>query len=336
MATAGVYAPLTAQGVNILNNFENTRSQLLTITSAAGAAAYNAAAGNAIPSPVVLANQRVGGSGSQVLTVANTAAAGLFSEDLNASFGSSTGNATSIGSIGGRLAGTNNTGTGSMVVGVDTSVAGARSGTVTLSYQTAGAVGGVSNGLGVADVGSQVINVSGNVYQFAAGQIVTAPLNFGTVQVGQLVSQNLVIRNTATGASGFVEDLNASFGAAGDARISGAGALNGVLAGSNSTAANGTMTVSVNTSAAGSINSSIGVNFASAGGVNGVSNGLGTLDVGSVNYGVQGLIQANVINTANPVINNSTIALGNVRVGAGSPTAFVSVTNQAERRHRRR
>jgi hypothetical protein len=71
------------------------------------------------------------------------------------------------------------------------------------------------------------------------------------------------------------------------------------------------------------------VNFVSAGAVAGASNGLGTLDVGAVNYGVQGLIQANVINTADPVINNSSIALGNVRIGAASPSAFVSLTNQA-------
>jgi hypothetical protein len=44
---------------------------------------------------------------------------------------------------------------------------------------------------------------------------------------------------------------------------------------------------------------------------------------------VQGLIQANVINTASPVINNSPINLGNVRIGSASPTASVSVTNQA-------
>jgi len=45
--------------------------------------------------------------------------------------------------------------------------------------------------------------------------------------------------------------------------------------------------------------------------------------------GVQGLIQANEINAANPVINNSPIALGSWRVGDALPTAFVYVTNQA-------
>ena len=323
-ASAGALAPLSGQVLHIANNFGNVSAQNLNIVLAGGAAAYNLAAGSATPSPVVLANQRVGGTATQALNVTNSAPTGAFTEGLNASFGANTGNATNNGASIGLLAG--GASSGSMAVGVNTATAGARSGTVTLNYISDGSG---TSGLGQTAVGSQTITVSGNVYQLGAGQIVTAPLNFGTVQVGQLVSQNLVIRNTATGAAGFVEDLNASFGAAGDARISGSGALAGILAGASSTAANGTMTVSVNTSAAGAINSGIDVNFVSAGAVNGASNGLGTLGVGSTNYGVTGSIQANVINTASPVINNSPINLGNVRVGDTSPTQFVSVTNQA-------
>jgi hypothetical protein len=216
---------------------------------------------------------------------------------------------------------------------LDTSVAGARSGTVTVNYASNGA--GSSN-LGITQLTSQTqtITVSGNVYKAAAGAIQTAALNFGTVQVGQVVTQNLVIANTATGAAGFVEDLNASFGSAsgtGASLISGTGALNGILAGTNSTAGNGTMTVNVNTGAVGTVNGSIAVNYTTAGAVNGVSNGLGTAPVGSDPYGVVGTIQTNgnIINQASPLINTPTLALGNVRVGAASPTQFVSVSNVA-------
>ena len=444
-AAAGALAPLAGQVVHIGNNFENVADQNLNIVLSGGAAAYNLAAGNATPSPVVVANQRVGGTASQALTVTNTAPAGSFTEGLNASFVSAGGNAQhNAGSISLLAGGASNS--AAMSVGVDTAAAGTRSGTVTVGYVSDGTG---TSGLGLIGVGSQVINVSGNVYQVAqptavapnpvtlanqrvggtltqaltisntsaapagfqeglnasfsgttgtataggvitnlaqgatnsatlqvgvdtssagarsgtanlalasngaisgltnlalpsqtvtvsgnvyqvaAGAVVTAPLNFGTVQVGQAVSQNLVIGNIATGAAGFVEDLNASFGASGDARISGVGSLSGILAGTSSTAANGAMTVSVNTAAPGSIASSIGVNFVSAGAVNGVSNGLGTLGVGSASYGVSGTIPATVINTASPVINTPTIALGNVRVGDTSPTQFVSVTNQA-------
>jgi hypothetical protein len=294
---------------------------------------FNAAAGSTTPNPVAIGNQRVGGALSQALTVANFAPAGSFSEDLNAAFGPTTGAAsTNGGSISGRLAGTSNTGSGTMAVGVDTGSSGAKSGTVTINYQTAGAVNGVSNGLAPANVGTDVITVSGNVYQLAQGQLNTTALNFGTVQVGQSVSQTLSISNVATGAAGFVEDLNASFGAStgtGAGLISGTGSISGLLAGATNASS---MVVSVNTSAAATVNGAIAVNFVSAGAVNGTSNGLGALSVGSANFGVTGVIQTGgqVVDAAAPLINTAQpIQLGNVRVGAASPTAAVSVTNQA-------
>ena len=293
---------------------------------------YNAAAGNA-SSPVQVANQRIGGSNTDIVTVTNTAAPGSFSEDLNASVGATGGAASGSGSIAGRLAGASSGG-GSITVGVDSSTSGAKTGTVTLDYKSAGTVGGVSNGLGTLAVGSQVVTVNGNVYQAATGAVQTAPLNFGTVQVGQSVSQALVVRNTATGAAGFVEDLNASFGntsGTGAGLISGTGSLSGILAGTNSSAANGTMMVSVNTVAAGVVNGSIALNYFTAGAVNGVSNGLGTAATNSESYGVAGAIQAvaNVINQASPLVNTPSINLGSVRVGAAAPSAAVSVSNVA-------
>ncbi len=330
-ANAGALAPLVGQVLNLRSNFENIADQKLNIVLAGNAAAYNAAVGAATPSPVLLANQRVGGSGSVVLNVSNTAAAGAFSEDLRATFGATTGAAThNGGSISALLAGASNG--AAMGVGVNTATAGAKAGTVTLNYETTGTVNGISNGLALAGANApQVINVSGNVYQLAVGALQTPALNFGTLQVGQTVSQALVVRNTANGAAGFVEDLNVAFGASGNAQITGIGALNGILAGANSSVANGAMSVSVTGAAAGALNSSIAVNYTSAGAVGGVSNGLGLLAVGSENYGVNGLIQAgaNVINQASPLLNNPTINLGAVRVGAAAPSSFVSISNVA-------
>jgi hypothetical protein len=300
----------------------NSQSIALTATG------FNAAQGVATPTPVTIANQRVGGTNSQTLTVMNTAPAGAFTEGLNASFGANTGNATNnAGTI--SLLGGGASNSTSMSVGVDTSAAGARSGTVTLNYATDGTG---TSGLAAASVGSQAINVSGNVYQVAQGQLNTTSLNFGTVQVGQLVSQALSISNIATGPAGFVEDLNASFGATsgtGAGQIIGTGSISGLTAGSTNTSS---MVVSVNTSIAGTINGAIAVNYVSAGAVGGVSNGLGTLAVGSDSFSVTGVIQTGgqVVDAANTVINTAQpIQLGNVRVGATSPTATVSVTNQA-------
>lgn len=305
----------------------NSNSQAINLQ----ATGYNAAAGSAAPAgPVNLGNVRVGGTLAQAFTVTNTAAAGSFSEDLNASFGSNTGHAANNGgSISGLLAGNSNN--AAMSGSLSTASAGTKTGTVTIDYQTAGTVGSVGNGLGSASAGSQTITLNGAVFQAAAGQLNTAPLNFGTVQVGQVVQQTLSISNTASGAAGYVEDLNASFGATSGINgslISGSGNISGLLAGGTNAS---NMVVSVDTSAAATINGAIAVNFFSAGAVGGVSNGLGTLAVGSADYGVSGIIQTGgqVIDQASPVINNSPINLGNVRVGAASPVGLVSVTNQA-------
>ena len=242
----------------------NLPSQNVTVTGGV----YNVAVGSTTPTPVTIANQRVSGTNSQVLTVANTAPTGAFSEALNATFSGVSGPVTNNGgSVTNLLAGgTNGT---AMSVGVDTTTAGAKGGSVTLNYQTDGTGPNGNSGLAAIAAGSQTINVSGNVYRLATGQLNTAPLNFGTVQVGQAVSQTLSISNIATGPAGFVEDLNARFGTAsgtGAAQILGSGSISGLLAGA--TTGSG-MTVSVNTGTAGTIGGAIAVNFFSAGAVAG-------------------------------------------------------------------
>jgi hypothetical protein len=325
--SAGVLAPLSGQVLNLRSNFENLPDQKLNIVLGAGAAAYNAAVGSTV-SPVQVANQRVGGTASRTLAITNTAAPGAFSEDLNVSRGAVSGSLVSAGSIAGRLAGSSSGG-GAITVGVDTTTAGARSGSLRLDYQTAGAVAGVSNGLGLASAGSQSVAVTGNVYQPAAGALQTPALNFGTLQVGQSVNQPLVVRNVALGPAGFVEDLQASFGTSGNSQITGSGTLHGIEAGSNSNAGNGSLVVTVLGATPGSLNSSITVNYASAGTVRGVSNGLGVLPVGSESFGVSGSIEAigTVINQASPHLGSPAVDLGAVRVGAVAPTAFVSLSN---------
>jgi len=291
---------------------------------------YNTAIGATTPSPVVIANQRVGGTASQTLMVANIAAAGAFSEALNASFTGTTGTATSNGgSVSNLIAGGSNA--TAMNVGVNTSTAGAKSGSVTLAYQSDGTGPNGNSGLSAIAAGTQVVNVSGNVYQLAVGQLNTAPLNFGTVQVGQSVSQVLNVSNIAVGPSGFVEDLNVRFGASsgsGAAQISGTGSITALAAG----ASNGTaLTVNVDTATAGTIDGAIAVNYFSAGSVNGVSNGLTETGVGSSGYAVNGVIQSQgqVINQALPVVNNASVDFGNLRIGSAGPSQFISVTNQA-------
>ncbi|MFZ1906205.1 MAG: hypothetical protein WAU56_12545, partial [Steroidobacteraceae bacterium] len=77
---AGALAPLSGQAVNLASNFANIPNQKLNIVLGSGAAAYNLASGSTTPTPVTIGNQRVGGSNSQVLTVANSAPSGAYTE----------------------------------------------------------------------------------------------------------------------------------------------------------------------------------------------------------------------------------------------------------------
>jgi len=302
---------LTGQAVHIANNFDNVQDQTIEIAGAA----FNAAVGNATPTPVVLANQRVGGSLSQQLTVANTADAGAFSEDLNASFGANTGGATNNGgSVDGLLAGSSNS--AAMNVGVDTATAGAKSGTVTLNYQTAGTVNGVSNGLGTASAGSQEITITGDVYRLAEGSATPDPVNFGNVHLNAAVSQSLTVSNTAAN-DGFSEGLNVSFGAtSGDATNNG-GAVNVLAAGGTSASA---MAVGIDTGSAGAKTGTVMVNYA--------SDGTGTSGLAAIGAGSQAVeVSGAVYRLASAQINNAGgFSFGNVHVGDTVEHAL-SITN---------
>lgn len=103
---------------------------------------------------MILANQREGGSAATMLTVANTAAAGSFTEGLNASFGSTAGSAvTNAGTISLLAGGANNS--SAMSVGVNTATAGAKSGTVAVNFVSDGSA---SSGLGLTALGQQTVD----------------------------------------------------------------------------------------------------------------------------------------------------------------------------------
>src|SRR5262249_36746278 len=76
----------------------------------------------AAPNPVTIANQRVGGSNIQGLTINNTAVNDGFSEGLRASIGSPTGDAIASGATG--IIGAGGSSSGVLNVAVNTSTAG--------------------------------------------------------------------------------------------------------------------------------------------------------------------------------------------------------------------
>ncbi len=318
-ASAGALAPLSSQAVHIANNFDNLAQQTLAITLGAGAAAYNLAAGNATPAPIVFSNAHVGDGRTQVLTVTNTAPGGAFTEGLNASFGANSGNAGNNGGVVNLLAGqtSNNS---AMSASLNTSAAGARSGSVTLNYVSDGA--GTSN-LGQTSVGSQTINVSGNVYNLASSSAI-GNINFGVRHVGDgIITQNVAVTNTAA-AGAFSEGLDTSFGAftgTGGSKITTVGSITNQAAGTTN---NGTLQVKLDTSSVGMVNGTLHFNQASNGTISGlVNNNLPGQDP-AVTADVQS--GGMIVRLAVPLINNAPVNFGNVRIGSAQSLAL-SITN---------
>ena len=300
--------------MHIANNFQNVAEQNLNIVVGSGAAAYNLASGST--ADVTVANTRVGVGSTANLGVTNTAPAGSYTEVLNASFGGSSGavNSTSgsiTGGLGSGVAGgaTNNS---AMQVGIDTSTAGAKTGTVTLNYVSNGTG---TSGLGNTNVGSQTIDVSGNVYQVAQPSLPTS-VNLGNVHVGSSANQAINITNTNV-APGYQEGLDAGINSGSNA--SGSGSITNLAAGGSST----NISVGMTASAAGVNSGSVTLSLASNG--TGTS-GLSTLALSdkTVNTSITGY------NLAQATINNPLdFNLGNILLTGGSVTKTVSITNSA-------
>ena len=199
-----------------------------------------------------LAAQRVGGSATQVITVSNTAATGGYSEALNASIGGTSGAATGSGSISLLAAGGSNS--SAISVGVNTTTAGAKSGTVTLAYVSDGTG---TSGLGQTNLSGQTLNVSGNVYQ-AASAATVAPVNFGIVHVGDTATRNVTVTNSAATVA-LNDTLQAAMAGSGGG-FTASGGFSGLGAqSSNSTG----LSVALNTATAGARNGSASVSFSS-------------------------------------------------------------------------
>ena len=314
--TATSAGALTGQQVHIRNNFDNTNAQNLVITGAA----FNLASGNTTPSPVVFGNAHVGDIRTQVLTISNTAPTGAFTEGLNASFGATTGNVSNNGGSVSLLAGgaSNNT---NLAVTLDTSAAGARSGSATLNYVSDGAG---TSGLGTTSVGSQTINVSGNVYRLALANDI-GDINFGSVLVGSTQTRTVSISNLAA-ADGFSEALNAAFGTIGGTnpgQFSVAGLINQLAAGAND---NASMVVTLNTGSAGTYSANVQILLNSDG--TGTS-GLGITALPTQVINLDGIVTGTVGNLAQAGPHSpEPVNFGNVRQGS-TQNQVLSIQNTA-------
>ncbi|WP_262963688.1 beta strand repeat-containing protein [Methylobacter psychrophilus] len=301
--------------LTVVNNFANTiAKQTLEIHGAA----YDYAKMNPI-SPVTLANQRIGGTATQALSVTNGAANHEYSEKLDASISANSPIIASGSAIHGLAAGaTNNT---NFTVGVNTATAGNKSGIATIALVSSGTD---TSELGDTDLHSQDVNVSGNVYRTASGST-AATVNLAAQHVGGSASKTLVVSNNVVN-DGYSEKLDASFGAA-TGGISTSGVAGLIVAGGNSNA----MSVGIDTTTAGAKSGNVGVNFS--------SNGTGTSGLATISNGSQNVIvSGDVYNYANAglqhVSGGSTwddkslmLDFGNFTQGSGNQTATFSLAN---------
>jgi len=314
---------LTGQQVTILNNFANTNSQALSITGAA----YNLAIGSATPTSITLANQHVGGTASQALTGSNTAAAGSFTEGLNASFGTtSSGLTNNGGAITNLVAGSSNNAL--MSVGVNTTTAGAKSGTVALTYASNGTISSLAN---TALTGGSV-SVSGNVYNLAAANTIATPVSLTNVHFGGTFGTSaLSIQNTAAVGS-YTEGLNASFGSNGGLASNNGGVITNLAGQTSSTALTVGLGGAFNTSTTGLKSGTATVNLASSGTNSGLTDTGLTAQTVTVNGQVNNYAQAAYANyTGNGLFSGSATAyvinLGTFQQGNGVASGSLQLAN---------
>ena len=286
--------------------------QVITVNAGS---VYRLAAPNAIGSPVTFSgNYHVGDTvPAQALTLTNDAANDGFSEHLDAAFNGSTGGATGTGTI--SLLAPEDANTTSLLVGLNTSTVGAKSGTVT--------VGLTSNGAGTSSLGTtaltpQVITVNaGSVFRFAAPGVIGSSVTLANVHVGDTFGTSALSITNSAANDGFSEGLNAATAnLTGDA--SAAGTITNLPGTSNAISVG---LGNASTGTAGARTGTVDITLVSNGTASGLANtALATQPV-TVSGAVFNLAAANAITPS--------VSLGRARVGGTFGTAALSVTNTA-------
>lgn len=253
---------------------------------------FNLATASLATTTVNFGNVHVGDVVSAGLSVTNGAAAGLFSEALDAMLGGATGGATGSGSFSGLAGGA--TDGSDLMVGLNTSSDGVVSGTVSVSLASDGS--GI-DGNGTTTLNSDVVNVTGTVWAYAAPTISTTTLELGAVRVGGTLAGGFSLGNGVV-ADAYQESL--LYALTGLAGGSGSGTIvsgGGVVIG-----------VSYDTSVSGYINDSgmLGLTSTGAG-----TSGLADTFLGDYGISVTGAIYQ----TAEASISTTNISFGVVHVG---------------------
>jgi hypothetical protein len=191
--------------------------------------------------------------------------------------------------------------TSSLIVGIDTSTAGAKSGTATLALVSDGTG---TSGLGNTPLPSQTVNVTANVFRLAASAHAPEPVAFGNHHVGDTLTQPITVSNLA-GNDGFSEKLNASIGGT-TGTVTASGSFNLLAPGATD---NTSLIVNLTTTAAGANAGTVTINF--------VSDGTGTSGLGQTPLASQTVnISGSVFRLASPSNHSpEPVNFGNKHVG---------------------
>lgn len=285
----------------------------VTATITTGASVFGLAqASAAAPNPVAFGNVRINSTQAQALSLQNTAPNDGFHEKLDAQIGGATGSATSNGGAVTLLA-PQSTDSTHLAVGLNTSIAGARSGTATISLQSDGTG---TSGLGITTLPSQTVNLSGTVYRLAQPTLNTPAVTLAA-RVGD-AAPTATVSVTNTSPDAFTEGLKSSLGAA-PSGFTASGAIANLAAGSTDAAS---LKLALNTGVSGS--------FAGAASVSFTSTGAGT--TGAADLALPGgsvAVGGHVYQTAAATVSPGTVNFGIVHVGDTPAARSVTVANTA-------
>jgi hypothetical protein len=281
-----------------------------TVTATATLFNY-ATASTAAPNPITFGQAHVGANLSKTLTISNSAAAGIYSENLDASFSGTASDLTTGGTLSELKAGSTNT---ALVIGLASGVAGVETGSTTLALVSDGST---IDTLGTTSLASQTIAVSGTLFNYATASITPRPISFGQAHVGATLAQYLDIDNAAA-AGAFSENLDAKFSGT-STDLTATGSVSGLAAGASSTSAlkivlkSGVAGVSTGTAAIGLISDGAGIDT------------LGTTALATQIVTVSGTL----FNEATAALTTKTVSFGQHHVG-DTLSQLITLSNSAK------
>ncbi len=294
-----------------------------TETLAESATIFNYATASAV-APVNFGQGHVGATLSQFIVLDNTAAPGIYSENLDAKFSGTSAGVTGSGSVSELAAGgTSSTG---LALSLTSGAAGVESGTATIALTSDGA--GIDT-LGTTALPSETVAASGTLFNLATASTV-APVNFGIVHVGQTATHTVTLSNNAAPGV-YSENLDGSFSGT-STGFTASGSVSELAAGSASSA----LAVQLSTAKAGTFSGTSTLGLVSDG--SGIDS-LGTTTLGSELVSLTGTVNnfatlgVSLISGPGKLSESGTtltLNLGSVAKGATAPAESIGILNNAK------